>query len=82
MKIEGVELPHDWSAEYSEGYGTSKSFICIHGPGHGYITVDLKARGFRVGSSYSGRLDSNGSYTGHGWKGFLVAAAVRRLSDR
>lgn len=49
--------------------------------GAGYVTVDYKARGFRIGIVRHGKLDSRLDYSGRGWANRLETDAQKTLAE-
>ncbi len=69
-------LPDGWAVEHHDG-----TAVLVH-PSTigGYVTVDWDCRGFRGGSSTSGRLTSTKTYRGRGWREALARDAVAWLT--
>jgi hypothetical protein len=78
IMLHDVALPDGWRYE---NVVTDQIVITAPGPRGGCVTVDLDRRGFRLGYGVAGRLTSEGTYKGRGWKQALVAAAIRRLDS-
>jgi hypothetical protein len=73
-------LPDGWTLEPID-YEPNMLVVRTPDPFPLMVTVDFAMRGFRNGFSTSRRLDSEGTYTGRGWRKALVAAAIRHLDD-
>lgn len=76
-------LPDGWKQEPLEASTWGASYILITSPEPDRLmaTVDLKHRGFRAGIVTTGRMTSNGTYTGRGWEQALIAATIRYLDS-
>lgn len=74
--IDYPKVPDGWKSEPVRGCCT-----LIEWPGHGMVTIDWEARGFRGGFSTTGLLSSKRRYTGRGWKERLVFDAVASLQE-
>jgi hypothetical protein len=72
-----MKLPAGWTSEdvkHSDG-----DYIVIRRPdGHVSlsVTIDLKRREFRAGYAMTGPMLSHGTYSGRGWRDYLINAAV------
>lgn len=80
MMLHGVALPDGWLAERLVH---NSDCVKIAAPTTGYlmmrVTVDFGGRCFRVGLNTTGPVASSRAYRGQGWRGALVADAVKHL---
>lgn len=74
-----AHIPIGWTVDHYTP-GKPGDHLVVRAGHLGYVTLDFKRRGFRLGVSISGPTVGDATYTGAGWRDRLVADAVTALA--